>query len=563
MSGFNLVSTAWIPVIRASGRRDRIRPAHLTDEIAIDPIIDIDFARADFRCATTEFIIGLLIVAYPPRDNWAAAWKQPPSPAVLERAFASLEAVFAFGAEGPLPYQDFDDFAAKPSPVEALLIEAPGAVTVRKNATLFVKSGRMEVFCLSAAAIALLTLQTMAPTGGRGHRTSLRGGGPLTTLVIPNAPITLWHRLWANVYSDEDAAPTADLPRIFPWLAPTRLSGKQGRTTTPEDVDWRQAFFGMPRRIRLNIEQNLHRLPCNLTGELEDFIVRSYRTLPHGIDYDAWGGMHPLTPHYRTKASDPVRNPVHGSPGRIGYRQWVAMLYGDKDGLREPARCVSLFVHERKDDLPPNQRSFRLSAAGYAMDNMKALAFVEAETPDLTGAEAHEPVAQKAKDFVAAASNVAGALGKAVRTAVYGKFTADIPGEPTLILTARDRFWATTSDAFFAVLNDISSLPAEGFVGEQATALGQRWHGVLERAALSIFDDIAPMQDALSSDLKRVVDGRRSLVLTLLGYGPRGVELFSNLQVPVPETKAKRSQLHGPRDRSSATMGANRPPVVG
>jgi CRISPR system Cascade subunit CasA len=539
MSAFNLVSSPWVPVLRASGRRDRIAPSYLTDGIGTDPIADVDFARADFRYATIEFIIGLLTVAYPTRDNWVSAWTQPPSPDELEKAFSVLETVFAFGGTGPQPYQDFEDFAAKPTPVQSLLIEAPGAETIRKNAALFIKSGRMEVFCLSAAALALLTLQTMAPTGGAGHRTSLRGGGPLTTLVVSNSPATLWHRLWANVYNDDNSPTATDLPRIFPWLGPTRLSSKDGRTTSPEDVDWRQAFFGMPRRIRLDIEQNVHRLSCDLTGEIEDLIVRTYRTLPHGVNYDAWGGVHPLTPHYRTKASDPIRNPVHGHAGRMGYQQWVAMLYGDKDGLREPARCVSLFVHERKDDLPPSQRSFRLAAAGYAMDNMKAIAFVEAETPDLTIAEADEAVEQKAKDFVAAANNVASAVGQAVRTAIYGKF-ANVPTEASVIITARDRFWATTHDPFFLTLNEICSWSAEAFVGEQAIALGQRWRAVLERAALSIFDVIAPMQDASSSDIERVVEGRRSLVLTLRGYGRRGVELFKNLQLPVPETKAKR-----------------------
>jgi hypothetical protein len=77
VSGFNLVSTAWIPVIRASGQRDRIQPARLTDQIAIDPITDIDFARADFGCATVEFIIGLLTVAYPPGDNWPPPGNTP------------------------------------------------------------------------------------------------------------------------------------------------------------------------------------------------------------------------------------------------------------------------------------------------------------------------------------------------------------------------------------------------------------------------------------------------------------------------------------------------------
>ena len=68
-------------------------------------------------------------------------------------------------------------------------------------------------------------------------------------------------------------------------------------------------------------------------------------------------------------------------------------------------------------------------------------------------------------------------------------------------------------------------------------------HGeVMEHAALAIFDDMAPVQDALSPDVRRVVEGRRFLVRTLLGYGSRGVELFKNLQLPVPETKTRKGK---------------------
>jgi hypothetical protein len=72
--------------------------------------------------------------------------------------------------------------------------------------------------------------------------------------------------------------------------------------------------------------------------------------------------------------------------------------------------------------------------------------------------------------------------------------------------------------------------------------LAQTWRAVLEHAALAIFDDIAPMQDALSHDIKRVVEGRRFLVRTLLGYGKRGVEFFKDLQLPVPDMKTKRGK---------------------
>ena len=70
-------------------------------------------------------------------------------------------------------------------PVGALLIDTPGANALRKNTDLFVKRGRIEVLSRAAAAIGLFTLSAYAPAGGAGIRTSLRGGGPLTTLLLP------------------------------------------------------------------------------------------------------------------------------------------------------------------------------------------------------------------------------------------------------------------------------------------------------------------------------------------------------------------------------------------
>lgn len=522
-----------------------MRPADLTDGIDADPILDVNWPRADFRCATFEFLIGLLTVAFPPResDDWYAHWASPPSTTDLETAFAPFAAAFVFDGKGPRAYQDFEDFAAQPTRIETLLIEAPGAATVEKNIALLVKKGCVLVLSRTGAAIALLTLQTMASSGGRGYSPSLRGGGPLTTLVTPKTPASLWHRLWANVPVAEEPPPLRDLPRIFPWLVRTRQSNA-GRTTTPEDVDWRQAFFGMPRRIRLDFAPNVEGVPCDLTGEIDEVVVGSYRILPQGTKYDAWGGRHPLTPHYKSKASDPVLLPVHGKAGRIGYRDWVAMLYGDKAGLRMPASCVSLFLSERKDVLPRNERAYRLLAAGYAMvpGQAKALAFVEAETPDITVPESDGvAVAAKARDFVAAANNVADGLGHAVKMALYGD-GADVSRDTTPLTTARDRFWADTNDRFFATLNAFPTLPSGALAGQAAIPLAQAWRAVLERAALTIFDDMAPVQDALSPHVKRVVDGRRFLMRTLLGYGACGVELFKNLQLPVPETKIRKGK---------------------
>src|SRR5690606_21081264 len=143
-------------------------------------------------------------------------------------------------------FQDLDDLdGGVVTPVSALFMDAP--------AEHFIKPGNVDVLSRRGATLAVMTLQTNAPAGGAGHRTSVRGGGPLTTLVVPgpsgDKPATLWQRLWANVPERFGANSETDLGSVFPWVASTRTSEKTSpfRTTTTLDVHKTQAFFGMPR----------------------------------------------------------------------------------------------------------------------------------------------------------------------------------------------------------------------------------------------------------------------------------------------------------------------------
>ena len=179
---------------------------------------------------------------------------------------------------GPRFQQDLSGLDDEPVPVSALFIDSPGANALRKNTDLFVKRGRIAVLSRAAAAIGLFTLQAYAPAGGAGNRVSLRGGGPLTTLLLPGPrtpeeQVPLWRQLWANVFWDEAWDDPADRPeRVFPWLVPTRVSDN-GEKTTPEDVHPAQAFWGMPRRIRLDFEANEKGAPCDLTGMVDQVVV--------------------------------------------------------------------------------------------------------------------------------------------------------------------------------------------------------------------------------------------------------------------------------------------------
>ena len=201
---------------------------------------------------------------------------------------------------------------------------------------------------------------------------------------MPDQPVPLWHQLWANVFWDDGWDDPSERPeRVFPWLAPTRVSDK-GQVTTPEDVHPAQAFWGMPRRIRLDFEANEDGAPCDLTGAVDAVVVRTYRTRPHGTNYAAWSLGHPLTPYYRSKPTDPEWLPVHPQPGRLGYRDWVGLVLGDADGnasTRAPAAAVVQAEKRLGRMAQEVRRGTRLHAAGYDMDNMKPRGFVESEMP--------------------------------------------------------------------------------------------------------------------------------------------------------------------------------------
>ena len=219
---FALVQQAWIPVALADGQRAFVRPCDISQPFNGHSIVRIATGRPDCDISLTEFLIGLLAVTIGPKDRreWVVRYRTPPSSAELEAAFATFAAALHLDGDGPRFFQDLETLEGAPNPVEALFIDAPGGNTIKENADHFLKRGRSSTLSRAGAAIVLATLQTSAPSGGAGHRTSLRGGGPLSTLVLPgttdNSEPTLWQRLWANVPAGMQAT-SADPERIFPW----------------------------------------------------------------------------------------------------------------------------------------------------------------------------------------------------------------------------------------------------------------------------------------------------------------------------------------------------------
>ena len=541
-SALNLIRSAWLPLRRRSGRVERVEPFRVTDNIHDDPFVAFAWPRPDFNGAAHEFLIGLLATTAAPEneDDWEDRWFAPPSPEALEARFESVAHAFNLDCDGPRFLQDADPLDnAEEKAVAGLLIDAPGAQTLRNNTDLFVKRGGATVLGRAAAAMALFTLNAYAPSGGAGHRTSLRGGGPLTTLAI--AGNGLWGRLWPNVDTvvslldrwPLSSPPPDDPAAIFPWLGPTRTSNPRagGQRTTPAEVHPLQVYWGMPRRIRLTFEESQGRR-CALTDVEDGTVVTAYRTLNHGINYSE-GFEHPLTPYYAQRAGG-ARLPVHPRPGGLSYRHWPGLVAPSGDGLRQPARAIRHITAERKS-FSMNEEP-RFAAFGYDMDNMKARAWVEGEwpLPLIADEEAQEDLRAFILQAVKGAEKVSQLLVRAVKSALYDRL-ADAVGDYCFIA---ERFFRETEAAFrdaLAVAEEAVRMQSGAMSADPTLGARLAWAKHMETFAFRLFEESAP-DDALESrDMERHVRARFYLHLALGGRGKDGKALFGELGIPAPE----------------------------
>ena len=541
---FSLLDEKWLPVQRLRSGFQLIRPSDLTDSIEDDPVLAPIWGRADFDAATRELLIGLLATACPPADHdaWQKWWESPPAAAELAVAFALYARAFVIDGDGPRFMQDQADLNGEAVPVSQLLIEAPGGNTEKLNKDLFEKRGRVAAMSRASAAMALFTLQTYAPSGGQGHRTSLRGGGPLTTLVTPiedpSKPVPFWRQLWLNVVPPREGDVMSSLceASVFPWLGKTRTS-EGDRGTTPEDVDPAQAYWGMPRRIRLDFIENATDEPCAISGRRDTVLVRTYRTKNLGTKYEGWGRRHPLTPSYKAKKDASEWLSVHVQPGGIGYRNWVALVQAE--GVNSlPAAAVTIAKERLIDQKGPSAgRRARLLASGYDTDNMKARGFVESEMPlYLLPSGLRGDFEDFCHRMVASSNEVAGLLAGSVRAALFSNGSS-VNVKRELFASLRERLFLETESDFFLILdNAASELVAGGSHSPAETA--SRWLKRLREVALHLFDEASPLDPDAVVHIPRVIEARRNLFFALGGYGKRGTSLLQILQIPQPGTNA-------------------------
>lgn len=533
----NLLEEQWLPVRRSTGQVDWIAPHQITES----DIVAFAANRADFNGALAQMMIGLLQTTTPIDDegDWEDLLDALPSTEVLQKWFAPASDAFVLDGDKARFMQDFSLTEGAECAIDALLIDAAGASTIDKNTDHFVKRDTIKTVCPHCVATALFTLQTNAPAGGAGNRTGLRGGGPLTTLVVATPSRGLWQDLWLNVKPQRiflqqggDVKKTAK-HFTFPWLAEISKIQAAGGETQPLHVHPHHLFWAMPRRIRLDFSE-VQTGQCDICKRESSQLVHRYIAKPQGLNYEGW--RHPFSPYYETKED---WLPVHPQPGGFSYRNWLAWVLGSTQSKKQvqAATMVNYVVAEGRQ-----KSALRLWVFGYDMDKMKPRCWYETTFPlyDLAGSDraVQKNLQALIKNLIEASEQAVFYLRQAVKHAWFGD--SDLRGDLSFIDKA---FWDGTELRFYQQLkglieqarsDDGIDLDDAGFL----VGLGETWLKVLRDKTLQLFDvDIVGAGSIAQQDPRRIAEAYNSLKRNLDGKSIKTI-----LCLPVADKTEKASK---------------------
>lgn len=503
----NLINDPWIPAIRADGSRCTIAPWEIG--VSENPVKEIVAPRPDFRGAIYQFLIGLIQTAFAPDDDdqWREWWQETPSCDQLKKVFERVADAFQLvNDNGPAFMQDYnlpDD--AVEFDIRGLLIDAPGDKTVKDNLDHFVKRDSVPGLCNSCLASSIMTLQTNAPSGGQGHRTGLRGGGPLTTLILPeDTGTSIWKMLWLNVLSWEERFShriERPLPEVFPWMGETRES-THDQQTAPEDVDGLQLYWGTPRRIRVKTKGEAG--ACAVCGFIEP-LWTSYRAKNFGVNYSStW--QHALSPYKRKEEKDKSISFISfkGKQGGFTYSDWLSLTIGDEE--KEIAAFVVTSFNQIKAFQIHGMSHYRLWCFGYDMDNMKARCWYDQTMPlvVLSSKEKRKTFIDKVEKLLAAADETSIRLKIAVKSAWFSR-PKDVKVDTSFIAAA---FREETERRFYSIIGNLRSLIE---ANEPVAGCLKEWAEFLKETARRLFDRFALMDTDEIKNMKRIANAARML----------------------------------------------------
>lgn len=512
----NLLYDEWLPVVRKNSIGEKTETTSIwkiLDNYKKDPIIDIIAPRFDFRNAIYQLLIGIIQVSAAPKNDkeWYDLYYKPYPKNSFKHLILNYRDCFEIDSKGPAFMQDFNlPEDAKIENLDNLFINIPANEHFLHQNENFEKA-LPKTLNPYWAAVTLYTLQTFAPSGGRGHRVSLRGGGPLTTLLIPyDEKSTLWNKLWINIISKKDVKELSGNIRkkkdsdIFPWMKKTKNS-ENGSELTPKECHPYHMYFGMPRRIRLLF--NYSQDECYLTGTKNRKMVDGCLTKHSGNNY-AGEWLHPLTP-YGVNIKKPNENAYSRKPkkGGLTYRYWIAIT-------RKTSETIPAFIIQVSQLNPYRQKLINdegvtLWVAGYIMNNMKAENWYETIMPMYSFKEENRKIIMNfINEIIHSAQLIAINLKSKVKQSWY-KSPKDVSGDLYFI---ENNFWQKTESDFYKLLHHLYK---EQDIDLDFKALYKAWFKDLFRKSLQIFDNWTIVKQENGINMRRVIYARNNLESSL------------------------------------------------
>jgi CRISPR system Cascade subunit CasA len=521
----NLIHDPWIPVIRQDGSRCRIAPWQIAE--TDNPVVELDCPRPDFQGGMYQFLIGLLQSCCTPEDEyvWHEWYEEPINVALLKEKLSVYDPAMILnsGVGTPAFMQDkfldidFDNVI----PVTSLFIE--------NSSTHFNHPIDSPVFCESCTAQALYVLQQNAPPGGQGHMMSLRGNGPLTTIVRKESDnTTLWQNLWLNVVLNEEiGANNLNVcdPLVFPWLYKTKTSescttkqcpdGCERCATFPDPGNLLQQYWGMPKRIRVTWSEG--DFICSCCGDKCESVGSGVYIKNKGIRYaGGWKGT--LTPYVFDVENIKLPSAVTGRIGRSAYKNWLGLVvdgsainirrsdnlksfYYYKQALLEDAGDFSVWafgfdvvagqakarcwydhrlpVHLLSDDQLTSLRTWAGILIDPAVEGLELLAFAikDAWFREIKGAKKDAKKAKNSREVIAGSIN--------------------------------PEFWQKTEGLFYQLLARLAE--AARLQQPMPAEIKTEWFKALYRTLAELFDQYALSSCAEDMDLNRVLNARATL----------------------------------------------------
>ncbi len=546
----NLLNDRWIPAKRENGIECVIAPWEIG--LSDNPVVEITSPRPDFRGALYQFMIGLIQTAYVPEDDdeWKKRWENIPSCEELKMAFGKFAEAFELvNEDGPAFMQDFDiPKSSVKEDIYDLLIDSPGENTIKNNKDHFIKRDKVNGLCDSCAASALITLQTSASSGGAGHRTSMRGGGPLTTIVYPElVKKSIWNIIWINVLTleekfnriPEDNFDNA-IKLIFPWLDNTHdseppeetkeekaerlnlkktLSNKEQsqlkrerelpKMIFPNQVNELQQYWATPRRIRL-FEKKEEGV-CGCCGKTAK-LWSSYKTKNYGCQYSkTW--VHSLSPYFRIKGEDGSISleSIKGKEGGFCYTDWLSLTIGSNED--EMAASVVISFYEHKIHLLNDIIQNNVWCFGFEMDKDKTRCWYDQIMPLINIRAEKNIFIEEVQKLIIAAKYVPELLSEQIKFAWKAQWdekkkkliVRDFKGDISFI---RSAFWEETEMEFYKKTEELR-ITLEG--NQTTSPILKEWRTIIIEAANKLFDRFALQETDVPGNMKRIAEAAKKL----------------------------------------------------